>query len=77
MVSRLAQSHDCVFAPKRRSGKESFPHATIAATSTTSGGFRRSFSQGNALLLRQVLCISKHGLRTGRIYQRHFEQHID
>jgi hypothetical protein len=77
MVNRLAQSHNCVIAPKRRSGKEPFPHTTIAATSTTSGWLGRSFSQGNALFLRQVLRISKHGLRTRRIDQWHFEQHID
>jgi hypothetical protein len=77
MVNRLAQNHNCVFAPKGRSGEEPFPHATIAATSTTSSWLRRSFSQGNTLLLRQVQRISKHGLRTGRIQQGHFEQHID
>jgi hypothetical protein len=77
MVNRLAQSHNCVFAPKRRSGEEPFPHTTIAATATASGWLRRSFSQGKTLLLRQVLRISKHGLRTRRIQQGHFEQHID
>ncbi len=40
----LSQSRNSVFTPKRRSGKEAFPHTAIATTSTTGGGLGRRWS---------------------------------